>query len=119
MQGKAGTVFITHWDTAHAGGAPGEISRFMVKFAFLRVVHPSAYAMPVSSSGAVELLQVAAAASHPAASQHIFRWLRGLPKLSETEAVRTTFCRNDLLPLNCSYACPELVLVINRCWCGY
>ena len=89
MQGKAGTVFITHWDTAHAGGAPGEISRFMVKFAFLRVVHPSAYAMPVSSSGAVELLQVAAAASHPAASQHIFRWLRGLPKLSETEAVRT------------------------------
>lgn len=86
LQGKAGTIFITHWDTAHAGGSPGAITRFMVKFAYLRVVHPRSYAI-LNSTGSTpaSVTSSFSSAKHPAASYHVFRWLRGLPQLSTKE----------------------------------
>ena len=86
QQGLAGTVFITHWDTAHAGGSPAETSRFMVKFAYLRVVHPRAYTVETRSVPECVASNYTNA-THPAASHHVFSWLRGLPKLSATEVV--------------------------------
>jgi hypothetical protein len=77
-------VFITHWDTAHAGGAPGESTRFMVKFAYLRVVHPQAYTVS-PWAGDSEFRPNLSSVMHPAASYHVFSWLRGRPRLSAAE----------------------------------
>ena len=78
LAGAPGTVFITHWDTAHAGGSPADKTRLMVKFAFSRVVHPLAY--PVSQTPDVSAAGMALArpAKHPAATSRIFCWLRGV-----------------------------------------
>ena len=81
LAGAPGTVFITHWDTAHAGGQPADKTRLMVKFAFSRVVHPLAYLQdPVSQTPDVSAAGMALAhpAKHPAATSRIFCWLRGV-----------------------------------------
>lgn len=58
----------------------------MVKFAYLRVVHPRAYTVRAAAGGSpAPAVPRSSNAVHPAASSHIFCWLRGLPKPTAAE----------------------------------
>ena len=42
VEGKKGHVHLIHFDIGHAGGLPGHLTRFMVKFEYVRTEEPGA-----------------------------------------------------------------------------